>query len=636
HASGKDLLNLINDILDLSKIESGTVVVDVGEVQLGDLIDYVERTFRHVAEVKGVEFQLEPGRGVPPTISTDAKRLQQVIKNLLSNAFKFTERGRVSLKVERARDGWGPDVESLDHASSVVAFSVTDTGIGISADKQQIIFEAFQQADGSTSRKYGGTGLGLAISREIARLLGGEIRLTSVPGQGSTFTLYLPQSYAAPKALRATAEEGAQEIVSVMSDVDAVRRPEPTMLDSTEIPDDRSEISLGDRVLLIIDNDENFARFLMDMAHENGFKALVATRGASGIDLAHQYRVDAITLDIQLPFISGWRVLERLKTDLATRHIPVYVITTEEDTNRGVGLGAIGTLTKPIKTKEALDRIFSEIRGFIERPSRRLLCVSPEPAHRELICERVAGDDVEVQAVASSAEALGALDARSFDLVILDALAPFGDGLAAVAEILRQCAARNMPVLVTAQRTLSPEEEDTLVRLTRMTSAKVVQSPERLIDQAALYLHRPVTALATESRRALEALYGSDAALAGKKVLIVDDDIRNIFALTSVLERQNMEVLSAETGQEAIEKLNSTTGIDIVLMDIMMPGMDGYDTMRAIRKIDRFKTLPIIAVTAKAMKGDREKTLQAGAWDYLSKPVDTDQMLSVLRAWLYR
>ena len=383
HASGKDLLNLINDILDLSKIESGTVVVDVGEVQLGDLMDYVERTFRHVAEAKGVEFQLEPGRGVPPTVSTDAKRLQQVIKNLLSNAFKFTERGSVSLKVERARGGWGPDAVSLDNASSVVAFSVTDTGIGISADKQQIIFEAFQQADGSTSRKYGGTGLGLAISREIARLLGGEIRLSSVPGQGSTFTLYLPQSYAAPKTVRATTEEGTQEIVSVMSDVDAVRRLEPTMLEPTEIPDDRAEISHEDRVLLIIDNDENFARFLLDMAHENGFKGLVATRGASGIDLAHQYRVDAITLDIQLPFISGWRVLDRLKTDLATRHIPVYVITTEEDTQRGVSLGAIGTLTKPIKTKEALDRVFSEIRSFIEPafppPARHFSRPVPSP-----------------------------------------------------------------------------------------------------------------------------------------------------------------------------------------------------------------------------------------------------------------
>ena len=636
HASGKDLLNLINDILDLSKIESGTVVVDVGEVQLDDLMDYVERTFRHVAEAKGVEFQLEPGREVPPNVSTDAKRLQQVIKNLLSNAFKFTERGSVSLKVERARGGWGPEAESLDHASSVVAFSVTDTGIGISADKQQIIFEAFQQADGSTSRKYGGTGLGLAISREIARMLGGEIRLSSVPGQGSTFTLYLPQSYAAPRTVRTTTEEGTQEIVSVMSDVDAVRRLEPTMLEPTEIPDDRAEISHGDRVLLIIDNDENFARFLLDMAHENGFKALVATRGASGIDLAHQYRVDAITLDIQLPFISGWRVLDRLKTDLATRHIPVYVITTEEDTHRGVGLGAIGMLTKPIKTKEALDRVFSEIRSFIERPYRRLLCISPDPSHQEAVCGRVGGEDVEVLSVASGAEALGALDAGTFDLVVLDAVTPFGDGLSAAAEILRQCTARNMPVLVTAQRALAPEEEDTLVRLTRMTSAKVVRSPERLIDQAALYLHRTVAALPAESRSALEALYGSDAALAGKKVLIVDDDIRNIFALTSVLERQKMEVLSAENGQDAIEKLQTTAGIDIVLMDIMMPGMDGYDTMRAIRKIDRFKSLPIIAVTAKAMKGDREKTLQAGAWDYLSKPVDTDQMLSVLRAWLYR
>jgi len=636
HASGKDLLNLINDILDLSKIESGTVVVDVGELRVVDLVDYVERTFRHVAEAKGVDFELTVDRQVPGTVSTDSKRLQQVIKNLLSNAFKFTDRGRVALRVEAVRESWGSDAEGLSRAGSVVAFSVSDTGIGISSEKQQIIFEAFQQADGSTSRKYGGTGLGLAISREIARLLGGEIRLSSTPGEGSTFTLYLPQSYTPPKVARATAEEGRREIVSVMTDVDAVRGVEPSMVEPTEIADDRRDISHGDRVLLIIDNDENFARFLLDMAHEKGFKGLVATRGVSGIDLAHQYRVDAITLDIQLPFISGWRVLDRLKTDLTTRHIPVYVITTEEDTHRGVALGAIGMLTKPIKTKDALDRVFAEIQGFIDRSTRTVLCVSAEPGQLDAIREGIGTENVELLGVSSGAEALGSLDAGTFDLVILEPLALGVEWLDAATEIVRQCGARGIPALVAALRPLDPDEEEELSRLSRMTAAKVIRSPERLIDQAALYMHRPVAALSDESRLTLESLYGSDAALAGKKVLIVDDDIRNIFALTSVLERQKMEVLSAENGQEAIEKLQSTGGIDIVLMDIMMPGMDGYDTMRAIRKIDRFRTLPIIAVTAKAMKGDREKTLQAGAWDYLSKPVDTEQMLSVLRAWLYR
>jgi CheY-like chemotaxis protein len=517
-----------------------------------------------------------------------------------------------------------------------VAFSVSDTGIGIPPDKQQIIFEAFQQADGSTSRKYGGTGLGLAISREIAHLLGGEIRLASVPGQGSTFTLFLPEAYAAPKSSRSAAEEGRREIVSVMSDVDAVRRGESPMPEPADIPDDRSNIHATDRVLLIIDNDENFARFLLDMAHEHGFKALVATRGASGIDLAHQYRVDAITLDIQLPFISGWRVLERLKTDLSTRHIPVYVITTEEDTLRGTALGAIGTLTKPIKTKGALDEVFREIRSFIERPPRRLLGVALGQFETELIRQRLAGEDLEILSVGRGSEALGSLDAGSFDLVVLDPLGAGGEGMNAGMEIVRQCAARGIPTLLTALGTCDAEQEEMLSRLSRVATAKIVRSPERLLDQVALFLHRAVTALPEESRQVLETLYASDAALVGKRVLIVDDDIRNIFALTSVLERQKMEVLSAETGQEAIEKLQSTAGIDIVLMDIMMPGMDGYDTMRAIRKIERFRTLPIIAVTAKAMKGDREKTLQAGAWDYLAKPVDTEQILAVLRAWLYQ
>jgi signal transduction histidine kinase/CheY-like chemotaxis protein/HAMP domain-containing protein len=634
HASGKDLLTLINDILDLSKIESGTVVVDVGEVRVVDLGDYVERTFRHVAEAKAVDFEVEVGRGVPASVRTDAKRLQQVLKNLLSNAFKFTDRGRVSLRLDMVREPSALEIEGLLHSGPVVAFSVTDTGIGISADKQQIIFEAFQQADGSTSRKYGGTGLGLAISREIAHLLGGEIRLSSAPGEGSTFTLYLPQSYT-PRIVRATAEEGRQEIVSVMSDVNAVRREEPRHMEPAEIPDDRDNITPDDRVMLIIDNDENFARFLADMARENGFKTLVATRGVWGIDLAHRYRVDAITLDIQLPVISGWRILERLKTDLETRHIPVYVITTEEDSQRGMALGAIGTLTKPIKTKETLEHVFAEISAFIERRTRRVLSVSGNPAAPAALRERLGGGDLEILSAGGGAEALGALDAGSFDLVLLDPKC-CGDGLDAAAEILRQCGARGIPVLVMALGDLEPGDEEELSRLTRIASAKLVRSPERLLDQAALFLHQPVGSLPEGSRVALAALYGNDATLAGKKVLIVDDDIRNIFALTSVLERQKMEVVSAENGQEAIEKLQSGDRIDIVLMDIMMPGMDGYDTMRAIRKIERFRALPIIAVTAKAMKGDREKTLQAGAWDYLSKPVDTDEMLSVLRAWLYR
>ncbi|MGE5412778.1 MAG: response regulator, partial [Syntrophomonadaceae bacterium] len=638
HASGKDLLALINDILDLSKIESGTVVVDVGDLRLADLIDYVERTFRHVAEARKLDFRIDVAPSLPRSLVTDAKRLQQVIKNLLSNAFKFTERGSVALRIETARGGWTAGIRSLDGADSVVAVSVTDTGIGIPSDKQSIIFEAFQQADGSTSRKYGGTGLGLAISREIARLLGGEIRLTSVPGEGSTFTLYMPATYAASLTAR-TAAESPSRIVSVMSDVDAAHSQAEPALELHEVPDDRGLITPSDRVLLIIENDENFARFLIDLAHENGFRAVVATKGADALALVQSpLRIDAITLDIQLPVIDGWRVLERLKNDLHTRHIPVYVITTEEDTERARPMGAIGALQKPIKTREALEEVFGEIRSVLDRAERDVLLVSPDAATRILVQEALGVDGVSVAKMETPSEALGALDRHAFDCVVLDPGRSGVQDFEACAEVLRQCVSRGIPVALWRPEDagLAEAESERLERLARGNAVHVARSFDRLLDHTLLFLHRPVTRLAAEHRERIERLYETDRVLSGKKVLIVDDDIRNIFAMTSVLERQRMEVISAETGQEAIEKLDRTPGVDIVLMDIMMPGMDGHDTMQAIRKTSRYKDLPIIAVTAKAMKGDREKTLQAGAWDYLAKPVDTDQMLSVLRSWLCR
>jgi CheY-like chemotaxis protein len=608
-------------------------VVDVGEVRFHDLLDFIERTFRHVAEAKRVDFDIQVDPAVARSIFTDSKRLHQVIKNLLSNAFKFTERGHVSLKVEAAHGGWSPELESLNRAPSVLAISVSDTGIGISPDKQQIIFEAFQQADGSTSRKYGGTGLGLAISREIARLLGGEIRLLSAPGQGSTFTLFLPQIYVAPKTFRTATES---EIVSVMSDVDAVRSSEP-MLPTSDVADDRNDLAPDDRVLLIVDNDENFARFLLDMAHENGFKALVATHGPEAITLAQSHRVDAITLDIQLPAIDGWRVLDRLKSDLDTRHIPVYVITTEEDTGRGSASGALGVLTKPIKTKETLDEVFTSLKGYLERTVKDLLVVWPEDAERAEIIGLLTHSDVKIRTVPSVFDALRALDEQTFDCIVVGTSTREESDLRVLPELIRQAGVRAIPVVARqGPADLSFLTEAGLATLLHAPHVHEVQSTQRLLDQVSLFLHRRVADLPEEKRTMIETLYSTEGVLAGKKVLIVDDDIRNIFAMTSVLEREHMRVLAAETGKEAIEKLQFTDGIDIVLMDIMMPDMDGYDTMRAIRRIGRFKGLPIIAVTAKAMKGDREKTLSAGAWDYLAKPVDTEQMLSVLRAWLYR
>jgi signal transduction histidine kinase/DNA-binding response OmpR family regulator len=639
HSSGNDLLTLINDILDLSKIESGTVVVDVSELRFGDLRNYVERTFGHVAEAKALGFSIDLDPELPKSMLTDAKRLQQIIKNLLSNAFKFTRTGGVSLKVGQADNGWSVGNDTLNSSRSVIAMSVTDTGIGIAPDKQQIIFEPFTQADGSTSRKFGGTGLGLAISREIARLLGGEIRLQSVVGEGSTFTLYLPQTYTPPRPVRKAATPPADSAPATTQlpspiGLEPILPPADELTD--EVGDDRDKIQPGDRVVLIVDNDLGFSRFLLETARDRGFKGLVTSMGASALALAREFRPDAITLDICLPDISGWRVLERMKNDFATRHIPVFVISTEEETERGVRMGAIGLLRKPIQTKELLDQALDAIKEFVERTSRNVLIIEPDKKRRDDIKGTIAGDDVRVIAAGSAKEAQAAFMDNVIDCVISapgTADAPLSD----LAD--RFAGSRGMiwvPWIVYSAGELSAAAAEDIKRLGQRVTVKHVQSPERLIDQTSLFLHRDVNKIDPTQRRVLCGLHDPAQVLANKKVLIVDDDIRNIFALTSVLERQNMQIYKAETGLGAIESLKSAPDMDIVLMDIMMPEMDGLDTMRAIRGIPAFKNLPIVAVTAKAMKGDREKCIEAGAWDYLSKPVDTEQMLSVMKAWLHR
>jgi signal transduction histidine kinase/HAMP domain-containing protein/DNA-binding response OmpR family regulator len=644
HSSGNDLLMLINDILDLSKIESGTVVVDVGELRFDDLNSYVERTFRHVAEAKGVEFFIHLSPDLPKAILTDSKRLQQVIKNLLSNAFKFTHRGNVALTVEESNHGWSHESDTLNRAHSVIAISVTDTGIGISPDKQQIIFEAFQQADGSTSRKYGGTGLGLAISREIARLLGGEIRLQSTPGKGSSFTLYLPQVFSPPKPQRkllssAEAPAAAASAALAMA-APPVLQDEPILNEGSillnELGDDRDLIQPGDPVLLIVDNDLNFARLLMDVAHEQGFKALATSLGAAALAMAREYDPIAATLDICLPDIDGWRVLSRLKNDLQTRHIPVCVISTEEDAGRGVELGAVSVVAKPIKTKETLEQAIAQIRRMTELPQRRILVVEADADRERHVSELVAGPQVELQVARDAAELSGCLSKGPFDCVVYDPTMPQVVP-AELASRLHHDGNLGDPALIVYPATdPSRQLRAALKKIDPAQVVKEVQSAERLLDQVVLRLHLPIAKLTAPQRQMLVDLHSSGKVLAGKKVLLVDDDIRNIFALTSVLERHNMMIFSAETGRDAIRILQTTPDIDIVLMDIMMPEMDGIDTMREIRKLPQFKSLPMVAVTAKAMKGDREKCIEAGAWDYLSKPVDSEQMLSVLRAWLHR
>jgi signal transduction histidine kinase/DNA-binding response OmpR family regulator/HAMP domain-containing protein len=646
HSSGNDLLTLINDILDLSKIESGTVIVDIGEVGFRDLQDYVDRTFRHVAENRKLDFAVNIAPDVPRSLHTDAKRLQQILKNLLSNAFKFTERGRVTMDVAAVTSGWNPEKETLNRARSVVAISVSDTGIGISAEKQQIIFEAFQQADGSTSRKYGGTGLGLAISREIAGLLGGEIRLTSVPGQGSTFTLFLPQVYVAKTARRPGAPVPPAETTPVLAVAPQPASP-VTVLPMAELPaaaplssgapdDDSALISPDDRVLLIVENDANFSRYLLEMAHENDFKAVIAARGAAALSMARDLKPHAITLDINLPDIDGWRVLDRLKDDVATRHIPVQVITTEEERERGLRMGAMGALIKPLKTRETLEETFKRIKGQIEPRTRQVLHVQPDAEQRQIAVDLISGEDVQIVAAESAAEAVKLAAEMAFDLVVVSCDIPDKRGFDLIDELRELPNFADTPILVYTSRELTKKEEIHLKRLSQTMVLKDVRSPQRLLDDVALFLHRPISAMPSNKRQMIEQLHQAGTILAAKKALIVDDDIRNIFAMTSLLEPHKMTIYSAETGRAAIEILQNQPDIDVVLMDIMMPDMDGYDTMRAIRRLAKFRSLPIIALTAKAMKGDREKCIEAGASDYISKPVDTEQLLGLLRVWLYR
>jgi HAMP domain-containing protein/signal transduction histidine kinase/DNA-binding response OmpR family regulator len=656
HSSGNDLLMLINDILDLSKIESGTVLVDVGELRLSDLGSYVERTFRHVAEAKEVDFSIEMESQLPRMMLTDSKRLQQVIKNLLSNAFKFTHQGRVKLTVKPVPSGWSNDNEVLNNASSVLAFVVSDTGIGISPDKQQIIFEAFQQADGSTSRKYGGTGLGLAISRELSRLLGGEIRLTSTPGKGSTFTLYLPQTYVPQKNTRKAAMDRSQEASSTtlvassgavssgtlssgaMShrepDLEVVE-PEVTQL-VNEVGDDRNSIQSDDEVMLIVENDLSFARLLMQSAHEHGFKALVTSMGAAALTMAREYRPTVMTLDICLPDIDGWRVLERMKNDANIRHIPVWIVSTEEMREQAVSSGAIDFLPKPIRTQNDLDRFVEVASEFTRKNSHRILLIEANNSEHESALPLLDQEDMQIQVAKSYRKALPAIEEGKFDcLIVRDNVSDLS--LAdLVQQLEREPELARVPILYRTDVVPDAEKQIALKQLSKQRMVRVAYSNELLLDQVAAALHYPMAKLSPEKREILQSLHDSDGVLEGRKVLIVDDDIRNIFALSSVLEWRNMLIYSAETGSDAIQVLQNHPDIDVVLMDIMMPEMDGYETMRAIRQIPHLKNLPIIAVTAKAMKGDREKCIEAGAWDYLAKPVDSEQMLAVLRAWLRR
>jgi HAMP domain-containing protein/CheY-like chemotaxis protein/signal transduction histidine kinase len=630
-AAGTDLLNLISDILDLSKIESGTVSVEAEEIFFSSLVDMVVRPFRHEAENRRLTFEVNTDSQLSRSMVTDSKRLQQIIKNLLSNAFKFTEQGSVQLSVFMAKSGWAATHPVLSAAGSVIAFEVADTGIGIPADKQRIIFEAFQQADAGTSRKYGGTGLGLAISRELAQLLGGEIQLRSTPGKGSSFTLYLPQTYMG-SSIRGVTETDRKTTFTTTLQLSSFNMQERTI---EQVPDDRETLELGEPVLLIVEDDPHYARVLRDLSHDKGFKVLIAPRGTEALALAREFHPTAVSLDVFLPDMLGWTVLNHLKQDPGTRHIPVQMLTLDEDRQHGLARGAFSFVTKPTNP-EGLEAALTRIKEYSSPRRKRLLIVEDNPGEQLSIRELLGHDDIDVFIAATGNEALSAIEQESFDCMVLDLRLPDMTGFEVLERIRERQESSDMPVVVFTGKELSAEEDSQLHSLARSVVVKGVESPERLLDETALFLHRVVDDLPAEKQKMLERLHRSDEALVGKKVLVVDDDVRNIFALSSVLERRGMVVLTAGTGREAINILESTPDLAIVLMDVMMPEMDGYETMQVIRQNSDFRRLPIIALTAKAMKGDREKCLEAGASEYLAKPVNTDQLLAALRMWLHR
>ena len=623
HAAGSDLLALINDILDLSKIESGTVSIEVGDVPLRDLLDHTERSFRQVAWNKRLTFDIAVHADAPDVIRTDEKRLQQVINNLLANAFKFTEAGGVTLRVQPATEGWNRNNAILNSAAKVVAFAVTDTGIGVAEDKQRIIFEAFQQADGTTSRKYGGTGLGLSISREITQRLGGDIRVSSTPGEGSTFTLYLPSRFEPV----AKANGGALPPAAVVERFAQAARDE-----TAEDGQDGAETA-GGTTVLIVEPDAAAAQPMMALAREHGFHPVPVQTGNGALSLARRLKPAAILVDLHLPDIDGVAFLEMIKNDLDLRHIAVHAIGPDESRRRCREAGALGVSTVPADAR-TLAAAFTALRAAVTRDVRHLLLVENDAAHRADLLAALAGPDLRVAEAGTVREAQRLLAGEAFDGVIVSTGLPRNAAVGLVERIRDTQPA--VPVVLHLRKPLADSAAQRLEALAQAVPVRQAATVDQVLDESCLLLHRPTAALPAEQRARLEELRRHQEALAGRTVLIVDDDIRNIFSMTSVLEQYRMNVLFAETGRDGIALLREGPPVDAVLVDVMMPEMDGYEVIREIRAQAAFRTLPIIAVTAKAMQGDRVKCLEAGASDYIAKPVEVDRLLATLRAWLRR
>ena len=649
YSSGADLLELINEILDLSKIESGTMGVQIVPVSVDKLKEDMERQFRQVANTKRLGFEIEVDSEVAGTLRTDEKRLHQVLKNLLSNAFKFTAEGGVVLSIGPVREHVRFESEDLRDCEDVISFSVKDTGIGIEENKHRVIFEAFQQADGTTARIYDGTGLGLSISREIARLLGGEIHLKSVPNQGSDFTLYLPLEYRTPEEPEIVPQQeksnGQSSSVATLLKKRPASKPappKPRVIPPTDklalveerplLEDDRETLEEGDQILLIVEDDPTFAQFLMDSARRKGFKAILTAHAETALMLARRHNPDAITLDLQLPGMHGLALLDRLKHEQLTRHIPVQIMSVADNIPRRKRRGAVSHVSKPV-TPEAIDASMEEIRDFSRRTERHLLIVESDNGQSQQLAELLGGKNVKITSAKDLEQALGILKEQSIDCAVIDLDLGERSGLELVCQLQDELDLTNLPVVIHTAKELTAQERELCNERVDAVIAKGVSSVDELLNETVLFLHRANNDLLPEQQQRLKNLRHPQTSLADRRVLIIDDDVRNIFAITSLLERHKMKVMYAESGEDGIAFLKENTKVDVVLMDMMMPGMDGYETTANVRNIEGFSDLPIIAVTAKAMPGDREKCIQAGCSDYLTKPINIEQLLSLLRVW---
>ncbi|HEU4860159.1 MAG TPA: response regulator, partial [Chitinophagaceae bacterium] len=649
HSCGDDLIQLINDILDLSKIESGYISTDFVKLQFHEIANFVETTFKHISENKNLRFTIDLDPKLPASMETDAQRLNQILKNLLSNAFKFTEKGEVKLRIYEAHHNWKQHHPGLVNAQKVVAFEIKDTGIGISKDKQNIIFEAFQQAEGSTSRKYGGTGLGLSISRGLADLLGGSIELISEIGSGSTFTLFLPIDYDPAKAKRekqTNLQISEYKLAPGITDaaiqsVPTIKVSETKDLDAlneiiNEVGDDRNNVLATDKVVLVIEDDVRFGKIMIEKAHELDLKVVVATHFGDVFDLVNKYCPIAVTLDVKLPDASGWRVLDLFKNDINFRHIPVHLISGEENRLLAMQRGARSFHLKPLKT-EALTNLFNDIVVFNDKKQKKVLLIEDneiDSSQMKKVLDN--GDLIDIEIVDTGSGALNLISQHNYDCIVVDYMLPDIGGLDLVTEISTISKLQMTPVLIYSAKDFLPKERNQLKQYANKILLKDVNSLDLLLEEMVTLLHIDHKSLQPEKRKLIENLRAKNDILANKKVLVVDDDVRNLFALTTAFERYAIHTITAESGQEAMTILDENSDIDIVLMDIMMPEMDGYETTQKIRREHKNKTLPIIAVTAKAMKGDREKCIEAGASDYITKPVKVDQLLSLMRVWMYK